>query len=161
MGDRHHLHRSRPPLPGGRHGLGEPGSGRLSETVGMVFRVAALSRDSRATQRIEVPDRIGDSCFGRPSVGQPAESCLEETLLHFGKPQIFNTDEGSQFTGMLERAGIISMDGRGRWMDNVFIERLWRSLKHEDVHLQGLCRWSRAARGLADWIAFYNNHHPH
>ncbi|MET4214723.1 transposase InsO family protein [Bradyrhizobium sp. LA2.1] len=67
---------------------------------------------------------------------------LEEALARFGKPQIFNTDQGSQFTsaaftGVLEAAGIrISMDGRGRWMDNVFIERLWRSLKHEDVYLK-------------------------
>ena len=67
---------------------------------------------------------------------------LEEALSRFGKPQIFNTDQGSQFTSaaftsVLEAAGIqISMDGRGRWMDNVFIERLWRSLKHEDVYLK-------------------------
>jgi putative transposase len=66
-------------------------------------------------------------------------SALEEALARFGRPEIFNTDQGSQFTsaaftGTLTAAGIrISMDGRGRWMDNVFIERLWRSLKHEDV----------------------------
>ena len=70
-------------------------------------------------------------------------SALEEALARFGKPEIFNTDQGSQFTsaaftGMLGAAGIrISMDGRGRWMDNVFIERLWRSLKYEDIYLKG------------------------
>src|SRR5262252_3018031 len=70
-------------------------------------------------------------------------AALEEALLRFGKPEIFNTDQGSQFTsaaftGVLEQAGIqISMDGRGRWMDNVFIERLWRSLKHEEIYLKG------------------------
>ena len=70
-------------------------------------------------------------------------SALEEALARFGRPEIFNTDQGSQFTsaaftGTLAAAGIeISMDGRGRWMDNVFIERLWRSLKHEDIYLKG------------------------
>jgi len=92
---------------------------------------------------------------------------LEEALLRFGKPQIFNTDQGSQFTSMaftgtLERAGIqISMDGRGRWMDNVFIERLWRSLKHEDVYLKGYADGRELHEGLADWIAFYNDRRPH
>jgi putative transposase len=94
-------------------------------------------------------------------------AALEEALLRFGKPQIFNTDQGSQFTSMaftgtLERAGIqISMDGRGRWMDNVFIERLWRSLKHEDVYLKGYADGRELHEGLADWIAFYNNRRPH
>ena len=70
-------------------------------------------------------------------------SALEEALARFGKPEIFNTDQGSQFTsaaftGTLAAAGVrISMDGRGRWMDNVFIERLWRSLKYEDIYLKG------------------------
>jgi putative transposase len=70
-------------------------------------------------------------------------SALEEALARFGKPEIFNTDQGSQFTSAaftatVAAAGIrISMDGRGRWMDNVFIERLWRSLKYEDVYLKG------------------------
>ncbi len=70
-------------------------------------------------------------------------AALEEALARFGRPEIFNTDQGSQFTsaaftGALLSAGItISKDGRGRWMDNVFIERLWRSLKYEDVHLKG------------------------
>ena len=70
-------------------------------------------------------------------------AALEEALAKYGAPKIFNTDHGSQFTstaftGVLVAAGIaISMDGRGRWMDNVFIERLWRSLKHEDIYLKG------------------------
>ena len=66
------------------------------------------------------------------------------------------------FTGVLERAGIqISMDGRGRWMDNVFIERLWRSLKHEDVYLKGYTDGRELHEGLSDWIAFYNDRRPH
>jgi putative transposase len=94
-------------------------------------------------------------------------SALEEALARFGKPEIFNTDQGSQFTstaftGALEQAGIqISMDGRGRWMDNVFIERLWRSLKHEDVYLKGYADGREARLGIAAWIDFYNSQRPH
>jgi len=88
-------------------------------------------------------------------------SALEEALARFGKPEIFNTDQGSQFTsaaftGALAAAGVrISMDGRGRWMDNVFIERLWRSLKYEDVYLKGYADGIEAKAGIALWIAFY------
>jgi putative transposase len=80
----------------------------------------------------------------------------------FGNSQIFNTDQGSQFTstafiGPLERAGIqISMDGRGRWMDNVFIERLWRSLKHARMSIsRAMPMVASCTRGFANWIAFY------
>ena len=83
-------------------------------------------------------------------------AALEEALAKFGKPEIFNTDQGSQFTsaaftGALADAGIaFSMDGRGRWMDNVFIELPWRSLKYEDVHLKSYADGREAARGIAD-----------
>ena len=94
-------------------------------------------------------------------------SALEEALARFGRPEIFNTDQGSQFTsvaftGTLAAAGIkISMDGRGRWMDNVFIERLWRSLKHEDVYLKHYADGREARAGIGAWIAFYNLQRPH
>jgi putative transposase len=94
-------------------------------------------------------------------------SALEEALARFGRPEIFNTDQGSQFTsdaftGTLTAAGIrISMDGRGRWMDNVFIERRWRSLKYEDVYLQGYADGHEAKAGIARWIGFYNDLRPH
>jgi putative transposase len=94
-------------------------------------------------------------------------AALEEALAKFGRPEIFNTDQGSQFTsaaftGALAAAGVaISMDGRGRWMDNVFIERLWRSLKYEDVYLKGYVDGRDAQRGIASWIAFYNEQRPH
>ena len=66
------------------------------------------------------------------------------------------------FTGMLAAAGIrISMDGRGRWIDNVFIERLWRSLKYEDIYLKGYSDGHEARAGIAAWIAFYNTQRPH
>jgi putative transposase len=94
-------------------------------------------------------------------------AALEEALARFGKPEIFNTDQGSQFTsaaftGTLATAGIkISMDGRGRWMDNVFIERLWRSLKYEDVYLKGYADGREARAGIAAWVSFYNAGRPH
>ena len=92
---------------------------------------------------------------------------LEEAMARFGQPEIFNTDQGSQFTsprftGMLATAGVrISMDGRGRWMDNVFIERLWRSLKYECVYLHAFETGSELRAGLAGWIGYYNRRRPH
>ena len=94
-------------------------------------------------------------------------SALEEALARFGKPEIFNTDQGSQFTsaaftGVLSAAGVkISMDGRGRWLDNVFVERLWRSLKHEDIYLNGYGDGREAKVGVGAWFAFYNSARPH
>ncbi len=96
--------------------------------------------------------------------------CLEalyEALARYGRPEIFNSDQGSQFTsldftGVLSDAGIrISMDGRGRCMDNIFIERLWRSLKYEAVYLHELSDGFKAERVIGDWIDFYNTERPH
>jgi putative transposase len=92
---------------------------------------------------------------------------LEEALARFGRPEIFNSDQGSQFTsprftGVLQQAGVrISMDGRGRWMDNVFIERLWRSLKYECVYLHAFETGSELRAGLTKWIGYYNAGRPH
>jgi putative transposase len=92
---------------------------------------------------------------------------LEEALARYGRPEIFNTDQGSQFTsprftGVLQRAGVrISMDGRGRWIDNVFIERLWRSLKYECVYLHAFETGSEMRAGLTKWIGYYNAGRPH
>ena len=92
---------------------------------------------------------------------------LEEALLRFGKPAIFNTDQGSQFTsaaftGRLEQEDIrISMDGRGRCLDNVFIERLWRSLKYEAVYLHELADGVAARKVIQEWMAYYNAARPH
>ena len=99
-----------------------------------------------------------------------AEFCiaaLEEALARFGRPEIFNTDQGGQFTsprftGVLQRAGVrISMDGRGRWLDNVFIERLWRSLKYECVYLHAFETGSELRAGLARRVGYYNAERPH
>jgi putative transposase len=92
---------------------------------------------------------------------------LEEAIAVFGRPAIFNSDQGSQFTSprfteVLIAAGVrISMDGRGRWMDNVFIERLWRSLKYECVYLHAFETGSELRAGLAWWIGYYNSRRPH
>jgi putative transposase len=87
---------------------------------------------------------------------------LEEALTRYGTPEIFNTDQGSQFTseGFIEKLRSrnirISMDGKGRWMDNVFIERLWRSVKYEDVYLKGYDSIGEARQGLRTYFEFYN-----
>ena len=92
---------------------------------------------------------------------------LEEALERYGPPEIFNTDQGSQFTSLeftdaLKKARVrISMDGKGRSMDNVFIERLWRSLKYEQVYLSEYTTGSEARIGIGWWMKFYNERRPH
>ena len=94
-------------------------------------------------------------------------AALEEALSRYGKPAIFNTDQGSQFTSdgftrTLADAGVlISMDGRGRWMDNIMIERLWRSLKYECIYLHAFETGSEVRQGLKKWIGYYNDQRPH
>ena len=94
-------------------------------------------------------------------------AALEEALSCYGKPEIFNTDQGSQFTSeaftdALNGAGIrISMDGKGRWVDNVMIERLWRSLKYECIYLRAFETGSEVRQGLRRWINLYNSRRPH
>ena len=92
---------------------------------------------------------------------------LEEAITRFGLPEIFNTDQGSQFTseaftGILNAHGIsISMDGRGRWVDNVFVERLWRSVKYEEVYLKAYSSLAEARHELAKYFEFYNQRRRH
>jgi len=125
---------------------------------GFLYLVAIMDWASRAVLAWRLSNTM-DTSF--------CVSALEEALARFGKPDIFNTDRGSQFTsaaftGTLTAAGIrISMDGRGRWMDNVFIERLWRSIKHEDIYLKGYTDGREAYAGIASWLAFYNTRRPH
>lgn len=94
-------------------------------------------------------------------------AALEEALGRYGTPEIFNTDQGSQFTSdaftqVLKDAGIrISMDGKGRWMDNVMIERLWRSLKYECIYLHAFETGSQVREGLKRWVDLYNTRRPH
>lgn len=92
---------------------------------------------------------------------------LEEAILRFGVPKTFNTDQGSQFTSedfiaMLKENGIsISMDGKGRWLDNVFIERLWKSVKYEEVYLKAYSSITEVKQGLGKYFEFYNSRRRH
>jgi len=92
---------------------------------------------------------------------------LEEAIRKYGKPEIFNTDQGSQFTSdaftdlLISNGVSISMDGRGRWVDNVFVERLWRSVKYEDIYLKAYGSIAEAKEGLAAYFEFYNSRRRH
>jgi putative transposase len=106
----------------------------------------------------------------RVSITMEAAFCvetLEDALARHGKPEIFNTDQGSQFTGaaftgVLSNHGIaISMDGKGAWRDNVFVERLWRSVKYEEVYLKAYGSVSEARASLGGYLDFYNRRRPH
>jgi len=99
-----------------------------------------------------------------------ADFCVEalnEAIVRFGPPEIMNTDQGSQFTSFawtdrLRRSSVrISMDGKGRFLDNIFVERLWRSLKYECVYLHAWETGSEAKEGVGKWIEFYNRKRPH
>lgn len=93
--------------------------------------------------------------------------CLEEALARYGRPEIFNSDQGVQFTcgaftGVLKREGVkISMDGRGRALDNIFVERLWRTVKHEEIYLKGYADMGTLTVGLTEYFAYYNEERPH
>jgi putative transposase len=106
----------------------------------------------------------------RLSITMEAAFCvetLEDALARHGKPDIFNTDQGSQFTGsaftgVLADSGIaISMDGKGAWRDNVFVERLWRSVKYEEVYLRAYDSVSEARASIGRYLGFYNGRRPH
>jgi putative transposase len=106
----------------------------------------------------------------RVSITMEADFCveaLEEALAKHGKPEIFNTDQGSQFTSvaftsaLLNHGVSISMDGKGAWRDNVFVERLWRSVKYEEVYLKAYDSVSEARGSIGRYLAFYNQRRPH
>ena len=92
---------------------------------------------------------------------------LEEAITRYGCPEIFNTDQGSQFTAesftecLRSRNIAISMDGKGRWMDNVFIERLWKSVKYEDIYLKAYGSMAEVKKGLGAYFTFYNERRWH
>jgi putative transposase len=106
----------------------------------------------------------------RLSITMEAAFCvetLEDALARYGKPDIFNTDQGSQFTGsafngvLIKNAIAISMDGKGAWRDNVFVERLWRSVKYEEVYLRAYDSVSEARASIGRYLNFYNGRRPH
>src|ERR1700738_2649013 len=125
---------------------------------GFLYLVAIIDWASRAVLAWRLSNTI-DSGF--------CVEALEEALARHGKPKIFNTDQGAQFTsaaftGKLQAAGVaISMDGRGRFMDNIFIERVWRSIKYEEVHLKAYADGREARAGIGSWMTFYNFRRPH
>jgi putative transposase len=125
---------------------------------GFLYLVAVIDWASRAVLSWRLSNTM-DASF--------CVDALEEAMARYGKPEIFNTDQGSQFTsadftGVLVAAGVrVSMDGRGRWMDNVFIERVWRSLKYEDVYLKGYADGREARAGIGAYVAFYNERRLH
>jgi putative transposase len=125
---------------------------------GFLYLVAVIDWASRAVLAWRLSNTMDTSfCI----------AALDEALARHGKPRIFNTDQGSQFTSeaftaRLVAAGVaISMDGRGRFMDNIFIERLWRSIKYEEVHLKAYADGREARAGIGAWVTFYNHRRPH
>ena len=125
--------------------------------AGFVYLAATIDWYSRYVLAWRLSNTL-DGCF--------CQEMLEEALRR-GRPEVFNTDQGVQFTaaawtGRLESAGVaVSMDGRGRWLDNVFVERLWRSVKQEDVYLWGYESVPELERGLRRYFGFYNRERPH
>ena len=125
---------------------------------GFVYLVAVIDWYSRRVLSWRLSNTL-DSGFCVDS--------LEQALQEYGKPEIFNTDQGCQFTsaaftGVLKTHGItISMDGRGRALDNIFVERLWRSVKHEDVYLKGYATMPELLLGLTEYFVFYNTERMH
>src|SRR5207245_11046334 len=125
---------------------------------GFLYLVVIMDWVSRAVLAWRVSNTLGaDFCV----------EALEEALSRYRRPEIFNTDQGSQvtsddFTGTLKRHGImISMDGKGRCMDNIFVERLWRSLKYEEVYLHAYATVAEAKAGISSWLSFYNEERQH
>src|SRR5436190_5819891 len=125
---------------------------------GFLYLVAIMDWHSRAVLAWRLSNTLGADF---------RVEALEEALARFGRPEIFNTDQGCQFTGteftsVLEHCGIaISMDGKGRCMDNIFIERLWRSLKYEEVYLHAYASVAEATAGIGNWFRFYNEERQH
>jgi len=125
---------------------------------GFVYLVAIMDWHSRKVLSWRLSNTL-DAAF--------CVAALREALCTYGAPGIFNTDQGSQFTSeeftrVLTDAGVkISMDGKGRWTDNVFIERLWRSLKYEEVYLHAYDTVPAARDGIGRWIRFYNQRRRH
>jgi putative transposase len=125
---------------------------------GFVYLVAIIDWYSRKV----LSWRLSDSMEASFCV-----DCLTEAITQFGKPEIFNSDQGAQFTsdaftGVLIKNGIsISMDGRGRALDNIFVERFWRTVKYEDIYLKGYSSLPKLLLGLTEYFVFYNEARPH
>ena len=126
--------------------------------MGFCYLVAIMDWSSRMVLAWKLSNTL-DSSF--------CVEALEEAIVNFGRPEIFNTDQGSQFTAeaftdtLYSNNISISMDGKGRWMDNVFIERLWKSVKYEDIYLKSYGSMTETRRGLSEYFKFYNEKRWH
>ncbi len=125
---------------------------------GFAYLVAILDLYSRKVLSFRVSNAMStDFCV----------EALEEALARYGAPDIFNTDQGSQFTAedftqaLEDKSVRVSMDGKGRWVDNVFVERLWRSVKYEDIYLHAYETVSEVRSALTSYFSFYNAGRPH
>jgi len=125
---------------------------------GLLYLVVVMDWASRAVLAWRLSNTLGaDFCV----------EALEEALARYGRPEIFNTDQGSQFTSddftsmLKDHAILISIDGKGRYMDNIFVERLWRSLKYEEVYLNAYATVAEAKAGIGAWLDFYNEERQH
>lgn len=124
---------------------------------GFVYLTVIMDWYSRKVLSWRLSNTMSDFCV----------DALEEAIERYGAPDIFNTDQGAQFTseaftGVLKKAGVkISMDGKGRWVDNVFVERLWRSVKYEEVYLKAYESMAEARSGVGEYLKFYNTERKH
>jgi putative transposase len=130
----------------------------LPMAQGFAYLVAILDLYSRKVLAFRVSNALSaDFCI----------EAVEEALTRYGAPEIFNTDQGGQFTTEeftkpLEARGVrVSMDGKGRWIDNVFVERLWRSVKYEDIYLHAYDTVREVKTALTTYFSFYNARRPH
>jgi len=130
----------------------------LPMAEGFAYLVAILDLYSRKVLSFRVSNSMSaDFCV----------EALEEALARYGTPEIFNTDQGSQFTDddfttpLLAKGVRVSMDGKGRWVDNVFVERLWRSVKYEDIYLHAYESVRAVRAALTTYFSFYNVDRPH
>jgi putative transposase len=130
----------------------------LPMAKGFAYLVAILDLYSRKVLSFRVSNAM---------TSQFCVEALDEALARYGTPEIFNTDQGSQFTDddftapLLARGVRVSMDGKGRWIDNVFIERVWRSVKYEDIYLHAYATPREVAMGLKRYFSFYNERRGH
>ncbi len=145
-------------LSSGRIKSGRPTSPIVPMARGFVYLVAIMDWYSRRVLSWRVSNTL-DTSF--------CVDALNDAIERYGAPEIFNTDQGSQFTsdaftGVLKHYDIrISMDGKGRWVDNVFVERLWRSVKYEEVYLNAYESITHARKSLAVYFNFYNTERRH
>ncbi len=144
--------------------IGRPGQAYAADITyipmarGAIYLTAVIDWYSRKA----LAHRVSNTMVARFCV-----EALKEAIVRYGAPEVFNTDQGLQFTseaftGVLKEHGVrISMDGKGRWIDNVYVERFWRSLKVEEINLHAYATPAEARERIADYIRYFNEERPH